>query len=187
MKKVLMGISLVTTLLSLTACSLFSVTSELKSEEAFTQATSYAWRSKPIPERTTGDTKAYRVDQRVRASVDELMSKKGYQLTDSSADLYVDYDYKIKPMVVVEQPDVSEASISFSRDSGITKQRADMGTSQMSYSARFTLTIFQDDTQTPAYEVTFNSQDIEHDSMKDINQHIDRLSRRMNHTIPSKQ
>lgn len=173
-------------LTTLNACSLFSVQSELKDKDAFTHASTYAWRSKAIPKDANADSKPYKVDQKVRTSVNTVMTDKGYQLVDSDADLYLDYRYKISPMVVAQPPEVSEASIRFSRDSGLTKQDADMGSSQLSYAARFTLTVFKEDKKSTAYNVSFESKDIQHDSQQDIEEHINSLTRRMQRTIPSK-
>ncbi|MFC3153499.1 hypothetical protein ACFOEK_20840 [Litoribrevibacter euphylliae] len=186
MKKLITFAAFAAILTSLSACSLFSVQSELKDKDAFVQANTYAWRSKAIPKSSSSDSKPYKVDQKIRTSVNDVMSEKGYQLVESDADLYLDYRYKIAPMVVAEQPEVSEASISISRDSGITRQNANVGTSQISYSARFTLTVFKEDKKTTAYDVSFKSDDIQHDSQKDIDKHISDLTRRMKRTIPAK-
>jgi hypothetical protein len=186
MKKLLASASLIALFMSISACSLFSVTSELKDESAFAQAQTYAWRSKAIPTSANKGSKPQSVDQKVRTAANEVMTAKGYQLVTDDADLYLDYKYKITPTVVAEQPESAEASISFSRDKGLTKQNANTGTSNITYSAEFMLEIFNQDKRSQVYKASFTSKDIEHDTSKDIDKHIKQLTRRMQLTIPQK-
>lgn len=186
MKKLFASASLIALFMSVSACSLLSTSSEMKDESAFTQAQTYAWRSKAIPTSGTKESKPQSVDQKVRSATDDVMTAKGYQLVTDNADLYLDYKYKITPTVVAEQPESAEASISFSRDTGLTKQNANPGTSSITYSAKFMLEIFRQDKHSQVYEASFTSKDIEHDTSKDIDKHIKQLTRRMQLTIPQR-
>ena len=177
---------LISASLLLGACSLFNVQDKVEDQSALENANTYRWKSEAIAKPDSLNSNQYLIDQHLRKSVNQIMTEKGYQLTQDSADLYVDYSYKLKPIVVAEQPEVSEASISFSRDTGITQSNADMGTSTTSLKAKFTIEILGNDQTSKAYSVTTDTKDLGHENIEDVYGHIDDLTSKMKKALPEK-
>jgi len=171
----------------LTACAITGVKTDSFNKEAFEQAATFAWKSAAIPKTNDQAHTQYDIDQKIRSSLNDLMIEKGYALsTSDTADLYVDYDYKLEPIIVAEQPEVSEASISYSRDTGLTKSRADEGTKTVTLKAVFSINFFDQTKEDKALTVFTRSQDLEHESQADKFGIIDRLIRRVKLAVPSK-
>jgi len=171
----------------LTACAITGVKTDSFNEEAFEQAKTFVWKSAPIPKTNKQTHAQYDIDQKMRSSINKVMIDKGYTLsTSDTADLYVDYDYKLEPTIVAEQPDVSEASISYSRDTGLTKSRADEGTQTVTLKAVFSINFFDQTKKEKALTVFTRSKDLEHESQADKFGIIDRLIHRVKMVVPSK-
>ena len=172
---------LTTILFSLAGCAVFGLSPDILNRDAFVGAKTYSWKSPEIEESSSVFDKQYQIDQKIRAEVNKLMSLKGYQLATPPTDIYTDYDYKIIPMTVAEQPENAEASISFSRSGGINTERVNEGSSNVTLSAELSFNIYDQTKTELAYSTKAKNLDVEH---KEINKSISRLIRKAKITVP---
>lgn len=171
-------------LLSITGCAILGLNPDLLDRNAFVKAKTYSWKSPEIKKKSGVFDKQYQLDQKVRADVNKLMNLKGYQLSEPPTDLYTDYDYKIIPVNVAEQAENAEASISFSKSSGINTSRVNEGSSSISLSAELSILIYDRTKKKLAYSSKASNLDVEQQEMTGAIQSLIRKAQRSIPKVP---